>query len=434
MNREDFYFKQKVTEAELDTAFDYVESALYSLMTDQALIGIFQGGTASQHAGTPNLTVDLTGPCYGRDNNGQRCFFLTPQNPDISQDSLGASTAVTSGNERWVSVSLKFKRVLSDPRTDGNGATIQFLRTESFELVVTQGAQAPTGTSVRPTKDPNALLLCDVIRTFGQTQIFNADISITRRDDTFSLSGSPLTIRTGTPIAAVQAMLDLLNSHVANIANPHAASSISYGGFTDPNGFSTVGGGGSVEAGIDAALLKIAYLHDHTLSANTAIRVRTTIGNKWEADGSEIWVRNDLGALYSFMQNNVVTPPTTRFEITDALPPGVVLTEVRLSLEGNGNTAGGADHSALPANKPTIQLVQLDPDTQVATNVSSVITDASATQPTYDAQHFIAITGLSHVVDRTKRYFVVVAGESGANAIANRLTLHAFDLSWSPPP
>ncbi len=91
-----------------------------------------------------------------------------------------------------------------------------------------QGAEATISTAARPAPDPNGILICDVNRRNGQTQIFNASIDITRRQDTFVFTGSPLSIRAGYPKDAVQQMLDTLNTHVTS--GGHPASAIAYGG------------------------------------------------------------------------------------------------------------------------------------------------------------------------------------------------------------
>ncbi len=229
-NRHDYFYKQNVTEAEFDDGFAEVENADRSMMLDQDLIGIFQGGVCEQHEGLADLTVDVSGPCYGYDDFGQRIYFPGPtQNVNCAVDSSSVSTAVAGApNEKYVSIAVRFTRVLADPRVDGNSETVYFRRDESYEFVVTQGAEALVGTAVPPTLDPDALLLADVHLIFGQTQILDADLSIDRRQDTFALAGTPLEIRAGTPKQAVQAMLDALNAHVTGVTAAHPASAIAY--------------------------------------------------------------------------------------------------------------------------------------------------------------------------------------------------------------
>lgn len=209
-NRRDYYFKQKVTEAELDAGFDGLETADRNLVTDANLIGIYQALAVSQQV-SPNLTVQVSGPGAAYDQVGQRIAIPSTQNADLSVDDSSVSTAVTTpGNSRIVSLFIRFKRALSDLRIDGNSATVYFVRAESFEFVVNAGAEAvgPTPPALRS----DAILLADVTRSYGVSTIVNGNISTTRRQ---------FAIKTG--LIAVGTVLEA-------IAAVTAATSLNYGG------------------------------------------------------------------------------------------------------------------------------------------------------------------------------------------------------------
>lgn len=128
-DRLDYYFRQRVTEAELDLAFELLEKADRNLAADIGVYGIVGGAEPTQHLPVPNLSIDLTAPSKAYDHLGQRIFFGTNQTVDLSIDHSGIPTEVsTSGNERWLAVFLKFERLLSDPRTDGNSQQVFFRR------------------------------------------------------------------------------------------------------------------------------------------------------------------------------------------------------------------------------------------------------------------------------------------------------------------
>jgi hypothetical protein len=232
--RYDYYFLQPVTEEELNEGFAGLENADRALMTDQALVGIFSGGVCAQHAPVANLTVDVSGPVIGYDDFGQRILAPGPTlNVNVAQDSSSVSTAVAgSSNEKWVSIALQFTRVLTDPREDGNSQTVYFNEAESYLVIVTQGAEAAVGTAPRPSIDPDNLLLCDVNLRFGTTQVFNAALDTTRRQDVFVMAGSPFSIRSGTLFGAVESMLVNLNDHVNNLGGAHPASAIAISGLS----------------------------------------------------------------------------------------------------------------------------------------------------------------------------------------------------------
>jgi hypothetical protein len=230
-SRRDYYYRQLVTEAELDAGFDGLEQADRNMMVDKSYVGVFSLGVVSQHAGSPNLTVDVSGPAVAYDQQGQRILIPSTQTQNVAVDDSSVSTSVGApGNEKWVSLIVKFTRLLSDPRTDGNSNTVYFVRSESFIFSVIQGAEAAIGVASRPTLPPDGLLLADIHRLNAQTQIFNADISTTRRMDNFVVSGSPHAIRRGLVKDVFSDLLGWFNDHVLGNADKHNADKIVYAG------------------------------------------------------------------------------------------------------------------------------------------------------------------------------------------------------------
>jgi hypothetical protein len=176
-NRLNYFFRQGVTEGELDLGFELLEQADRDLASDIGIFGIIDGMRASERNGVPDLSVDLTAPGRAYDRLGRRIFYGTAQNFDLSTDVNGVSTAVQGeGNEKIVSLFIQFDRRLSDPRTDGNSQQVFFRRDESFRFVVRQGAEAPAGEAAPPPLQPDGLLIVDVTRRFGQNQILNSDL------------------------------------------------------------------------------------------------------------------------------------------------------------------------------------------------------------------------------------------------------------------
>lgn len=217
---------------------------MHNLAADLRIYGVVSGGVPSPHSPVPDLSIDFTAPARAYDNLGQRLFFGTGQTLDCAVDLSGIPTDVSSaGNERWLGVFLRFTRLLSDPRTDGNSQQVFFRRDESFELVVRQAAEGPAGAAPRLALQSDELLLCDVRRRPGQTQIVNADLDTTRRQAFVFVQGSSVGITTGTwntlaPTSpTVQAALDevdaQLTGHFAGATHRHAAGAIDFA----PHGF-----------------------------------------------------------------------------------------------------------------------------------------------------------------------------------------------------
>ena len=230
-HRLDYYFRQRVSEAELDLGFSQLEQADRDLAADLGFTGVIANAVVSQHAPVPDLTVDISAPGAVIDQLGQRIFFSALQNVNVAQDDNGVSTGVSgAGKEKIVSVFAKFDRALSDPRVDGNSLTVFFRRDESFKFIVVQGAEASAGGAIPPPLRSDAILLADLTRSFGQTQVLNANLSIARRQDAFVASASPKSIRRGRTLEAVTDFLAFYNAHVNGTADRHPAAAVDYAG------------------------------------------------------------------------------------------------------------------------------------------------------------------------------------------------------------
>ncbi|TQF09528.1 hypothetical protein FJV41_44095 [Myxococcus llanfairpwllgwyngyllgogerychwyrndrobwllllantysiliogogogochensis] len=245
-NRLDFHFRQKVTEAELDLAFAQLEQADRNLASDLGVHGVISGAVPAPHSPVPNLSVDLTAPGRAYDNLGQRIFVGTGQTVDCAVDLSGIPTDVsTSGSERWLGIFLRFTRLLSEPRTDGNSQQVYFRRDESFELVVRQAPEGPVGQAPKPALQPDELLLCDARRRPGQTQILAADLDTSRRQSFIFARGTSVAVESGTwdvlspSTETVQATLDEVDAelagHFSGAARRHGAGAVDYA----PHGFIT---------------------------------------------------------------------------------------------------------------------------------------------------------------------------------------------------
>lgn len=286
----DWFFRQPVTEGEMDEAFESAEIADQRITSDAGLIGIMLNGSTAQHSAVPDLTVDVSTPMVAYDQQGQRIGITGTggvENIDVSVDSSAVSTSVVAApNEKWVSIFARFDRVLSTPRTDGNGATVQFDRDEGFEIIVTQGAEAPIGTATRPALMSDAILIADVRRTFGQTQILNANISSTRTQRAFTLSTTDFTISEGTAEEAMQAILQELQNHIDDTGVAHPASAIVFdaANLPIPVGWTAVAAANDVQAALDGIV-------DDLAQTDGGARVGTVIAATW-ADSSTVAATN----------------------------------------------------------------------------------------------------------------------------------------------
>ncbi len=190
MDRRNFFFKQQVTEGEMDEVFDDAELADQRLVTDYSSTGVLTNGDVTEHSPTADLTVDINNPTTIYDTNGQRIFWAASQridtskngetpiggggNPDVPDGTAIALPA--GGNEKIITIVAKFARVLGDPRTDGLGATIQYDRLESFRYEVLEGVSEAIPATTFPAVPSGAMVLDHYRLQSAQTQIFNADL------------------------------------------------------------------------------------------------------------------------------------------------------------------------------------------------------------------------------------------------------------------
>ena len=99
-DRCDYYFRQKVREAELDLGFELLEKADRDLAADIGLLGIVSGAVPAPHTPVADLTVDLNGPARAYDRLGQRIFFGTDQTVNCSVDHTGIPTRSATASPR----------------------------------------------------------------------------------------------------------------------------------------------------------------------------------------------------------------------------------------------------------------------------------------------------------------------------------------------
>jgi hypothetical protein len=303
-DRVDFFFKQQVQEDELNLPFSLLENADRNLATDLGLSGIVEGMQVTPHQPVADLTVDLTAPAIAYDLEGERIFFATPQTVDVSKDENGAPTAVSAdGKEKTLTLFVAFSRALSDPRIDGNSVQVFFRQSESLKLLVDQGVEAPAGASTPPAPRPDAVLLCDVVRRFGQTQILAGDLSVARRQ-TFQLApakdiGVVPDFSTLAPAAdTVQATLEAvdaeLTAHFAGTAGRHKAADVDAATITGaPNNHAA----GPVQAGLQGIEDDLNAHENAAAGAHLASAIAFTPGGTLKSTNVQEAIAEEVAGL-----------------------------------------------------------------------------------------------------------------------------------------
>lgn len=223
VDRSRFSFKEVLTadvsspgtnDDKLNLAFDRVEASANERQLDLHPYGVISGLSVTE-AASPNMTVRVaTG--VAQDQTGQRIEIASTQSVDILTDYQGNAISLpNSGQEKYASVFLKFKRLNQNARQDDNSVSYYQDELENFEIRVRAGSSASAGTATPPALQGSEILLADVLLAHGMTQVEDADIELDdRRQDAWKLSPSnadPQEIRVGTAKAAATLLLSWVN-------------------------------------------------------------------------------------------------------------------------------------------------------------------------------------------------------------------------------
>jgi hypothetical protein len=175
MDRKNFFYRQLVTEAELDAAFVDVENGLKNLVADNGLFGIIGGFTPSLPNTSPYQVTLSSGIAYSKTLGRRLNYAGGVVALSTDEGSNPVTLPVTNGSVRIVSIFLNPTYVESDPRTDGYGNPVNFVKTESCEIRVAASAfgtisSLPTPPALRS----DQLLVADVVtyRDSGVNYIF----------------------------------------------------------------------------------------------------------------------------------------------------------------------------------------------------------------------------------------------------------------------
>lgn len=416
--------------------------------------GIINGADITEHNPTPNFTVDVSGPALVYDQLSQKIAWATTQNIDCTIDENGSATAVTtSGNEKYLSIFAEYERSLSDPRTDRNGATVFFVRAESYKINVVQGVEAPTGTAVKPALRADQVLLGDVLITYGMTQIQTSDIDLDRAEYPYDITGSPLAIKEKGLQDVLQAMVDAINAFdsadITSSAISDSPSSLSSGTifsqltqllahvndrgrlasaeswsakqtfsanpairlFPGPLTLANEGDMGITVSGDDRLLVRIGS-SDRIIAQMPISRTITLPSSAGHPDWSTSLSQHDWyevsGDTNSSWQSQVLDGSSfyLKFCLNGFVPQGAQLTGVAIRVYPRGVTSG--------TNGVRISVIKI-PNAGGSSQLGSYVYDDGS-----DSVQTISLTGLTETFDsESSMYILVVRSQTLVSALTN---------------
>lgn len=173
MRRYDPYYRQNVTEGEVEDWHDGCEQGDHDLVVDHDSWGVMDYGLTVAEQGVPDMTVLIQdGMAY--DRTGQRI----PVTGGPHTVDLAALEPAVGGEEGYVAIYVEHATTTSDARVDGDGVPLNYQIDESFAWHLEAGAVG-VPPQVPPAIVGNKVLLAVVLMTNGMGTIVNADIDMT---------------------------------------------------------------------------------------------------------------------------------------------------------------------------------------------------------------------------------------------------------------
>ena len=203
----DWFYRQRVTEGEMDAGFGAVATAVEtwrSLWISGVKLGNWLAAPQAPTENAPqDMTVLVPGPLRAWDADGKYLYVPAAETEvNCAEDYQGTPTAVLlAANEKWITICVAFDWDLSDPRVDGNGNTVYYQKDPSFVFEVYQGAEALIGAAVVPAIPTDRVIICDVLLNWNDLTIANADIDHDRRQATLSGHDGTISLATTGPLA-----------------------------------------------------------------------------------------------------------------------------------------------------------------------------------------------------------------------------------------
>lgn len=177
MDRQDFADDFMVDTLHLNRLQDDIEADRRRLLADLLGVGIAHGLTLSQLP-SPGLALRVA-PGVAYTPAGRRIEVAVALDVDLTEDYLGASTAPSSGQERYLALYLRPTRVTSESWTDTFGVVRQIRAVEGYEARVVAGASAAPGLAVVPAAvHADDVLLGRVLRASGTTAFYSIDVRL----------------------------------------------------------------------------------------------------------------------------------------------------------------------------------------------------------------------------------------------------------------
>jgi hypothetical protein len=262
--------------------------------------------------------------------------------------------------------------------------------------------------------DGGTYTLGSALRFQGADVEINAGLEVLAAGEINVQSGGLLNILSG-------GIIDILSGGQLEVSSGAAVTVVS-GGLID------ILAGGALETN---------QVEDLTIDDDSTAAFRLTLTPQSvqpDGSGNPSWTPRFSGSVHSgvtsgWQQDDVSSPFSIAFPIN--LPVGDEVLSVVVSVNGS-STSGTGGHPSKPTGSdlPSVALVRVD--TQGVATVVARRADQAADAAAYSADHTITLQNgatdagtMPHVVDDDYAYYIVIKGETGANAVASEYAVTA---------
>lgn len=207
-----YFNKRKYLEADSTERQNATEEAIARHLKKRRTFGLMSVPLVTPQVGgfIYQISSQETDPLHGHDKNG--LYVELDAEPYTTVDLAGEFTIPSAGNDKYLTLVLRFLEEQVDPQTDGIlFTTVYFRREASFEIVVLEGTEAPTGTAVKPSlASEDGLYLSDILVTDSSTDANTTTVEF----ESARLTRDPIE-------EAVERGLDGISSIMALIGGPN---------------------------------------------------------------------------------------------------------------------------------------------------------------------------------------------------------------------
>lgn len=182
MNHQNFFSGQIIQPSELNAIQDAIDLAIAHTLGAFSLGDGPITGLIPSPDGVSLVLPISAGAGVATDANGEKRWVRL-----VADNTIDLTAHRPVVNPKWVAVCVHHTVVNSYIRKDDSGADVNYLQTESSELVALEGLEG----GGKPDIPPDHVVICDILLTWAQAAVHVADLDRSRARPSYGKQGSP---------------------------------------------------------------------------------------------------------------------------------------------------------------------------------------------------------------------------------------------------